>query len=162
MRIIGQGSVKLFCKRPNKASPFILLLENVYFIPECIVNLVSMSQLGIDSIAFNSETPCLKAFSSTEVLCSISQINCHYVLNVVPRPETAFMESIDPIYLILSLLKHSLLLWHRRLGHTSLGKICQAIKTTKGINLNIPTIKKLLFCEACAFGKSQKSILQSL
>ena len=72
------------------------------------------------------------------------------------------MESMDPIYLILSLLEHSLLLWHQRLGHTSLGKIRQAIETTKGIDLNIPTIKKLLFCEACAFGKSQKSISRSL
>jgi hypothetical protein len=69
---MGQGSVKLFCKRPNKASPFILLLENVYFIFECTVNLVFMSQLGIDSIAFDLETPCLKAFSLTEVLYSIS------------------------------------------------------------------------------------------
>jgi hypothetical protein len=62
------------------------------------------------------------------------------------------------IYLILSPLEHSLLLWHRRLGHASLGKIRQAIETTKGIDLNIPTIKKLPFCEACAFGKSQKII----
>jgi hypothetical protein len=160
MRIMGQGSVKLFCRRPNKASLFILLLENVYFIPECSVNLISTSQLGIDSIAFDSEVPCLKAFRSSEVLCSISQINRHYVLNTVPRP--ALMESMDPIYLILSPLEHSLLLWHRRLGHASLGKIRQAIETTKGIDLNIPTIKKLPFCEACAFGKSQKSISRSL
>jgi hypothetical protein len=123
MRIMGQGFVKLFCRRLNKASPFILLLENVYFIPECTVNLVFMLQLGIDSIAFDLETPCLKAFGLTKVLCFISQINCYYVLNVVPRPETVFIESIDPIYLILSLLEHSLLLWHQRLGHTSLGKI---------------------------------------
>jgi hypothetical protein len=112
IRIMCQGFVKLFCRRPNKASPFILLLENVYFIPECTVNLVSTSQLGMDSIAFDSETPCLKAFGLTKVFCSISQINCYYVLNVVPRPETAFIESIDLIYLILSLLEHSLLLWH--------------------------------------------------
>jgi len=112
MKIIRQGFVKLFYKRPNKAFPFILLLENVYFILECIVNLVFMLQLGIDLIAFNSETPCLKAFGLTKVFCSISQINCYYVLNIVPRLETAFIESIDLIYLILSLLKHSLLLWH--------------------------------------------------
>jgi len=72
MRIMGQGFVKLFCRRPNKASLFILLLENVYFILECIVNLVSTSQLGMDSIVFDLETPCLKAFGSTKVLCSIS------------------------------------------------------------------------------------------
>jgi len=102
--------VKLFCKRPNKASLFILLLENVYFILKCTVNLVSTSQLGMDLIAFNSETPCLKAFGLTKVLCFISQINRHYILNVVPRLETAFMESMDLIYLILSLLEHSLLL----------------------------------------------------
>jgi len=72
MRIMGQGFVKLFCKRPNKASLFILLLENVYFILKCSVNLISMSQLGIDSIAFDLEVPCLKAFRLSEVLCSIS------------------------------------------------------------------------------------------
>jgi hypothetical protein len=108
MRIIGQGSVKLFCKRPNKASLFILLLENVYFIPKCSVNLISTSQLGIDSIAFDLEVPCLKAFRLSKVLCSISQINRYYVLNTVPR--LVLMESMDPIYLILSLLEHSLLL----------------------------------------------------
>ena len=72
------------------------------------------------------------------------------------------MESMDSSYLILSPLEHSLLLWHRRLGYASLGKIRQAIKTTKGIDINIPTIKKLPFCEACAFGKSQKVISRSL
>jgi hypothetical protein len=51
------------------------------------------------------------------------------------------MESMDPFYLILSPLEHSLLLWHRRLGHANLKKIRQAIKTTNGIDLNIPTIK---------------------
>jgi hypothetical protein len=64
--------------------------------------------------------------------------------------------------LILSLLEHSLLLWHQRLSHISLRKIRQAIRTTEGIDLNIPTIKKLPFCEACAFGKSQKIITQGL
>jgi hypothetical protein len=121
---------------------------------------VSTSQLSLDSIAFNLEVPCLKAFGSTEALCSISQINRHYVLNAIPQPKLAFIESMDPIYLILSPLEHSLLLWHRRLGHASLGKIRQAIKTTSGIDLNIPTIKRLPFYEACAFGKSQKIISQ--
>jgi hypothetical protein len=168
MRIVGQGSVTLLCKqsnvckRPNRASPFRLQLEDVYFILECTVNLVSTTQLSTVSIAFDSEVPCLKAFGSTEVLCSITQINCHYVLNATPKPESAFMESIDSIYLILSPLEHSLLLWHRRLGHASLEKIKQAIRTTEGIDLNIPTIKKLPFCEACAFSKSQKIVLQSL
>jgi hypothetical protein len=188
MRIIGQGFVKLLCKRPNAArttdfrpkygrktgthpksrretASFLLQLKDVYFIPECTVNLVSTSQLSQDSIAFDSEIPCLKAFGTSEALCSITQFKRHYVLNAVPRLETAFMESmnpnLDPIYLILSPLEHSLLLWHRRLGHISLGKIRQAIKTTEGIDLNIPTIKRLPFCEACAFGKSQKSILRS-
>jgi hypothetical protein len=137
-------------------------LEDVYFIPECTVNLVSTTQLSTVSIAFDSEVPCLKAFGSTEVLCSITQINRHYVLNATPKPESAFMESIDSIYLILSLLEHSLLLWHQQLRHANLEKIKQAIRTTEGIDLNIPTIKKLPFCEACAFGKSQKIVLRSL
>jgi len=154
IKIVGQGSVSLLCKQPNGASPFLLQLKNVYFIPECTVNLVSTSQLGQDCIAFDSEVPYLKAFGSTKkALCSISQINRHYILNAIPRPRSAFMESIDPNYLILSPLEHSLLLWHRRLGHTSLEKIRQAIRTTEGIDLNIPTIKKLPFCEVCAFGK---------
>ena len=72
MKIIKQGFVKLFYKRLNKASPFILLLENMYFILKCIVNLVSTLQLSIDLIAFNLKTPCLKAFSLTKVLCFIS------------------------------------------------------------------------------------------
>jgi hypothetical protein len=116
MRIVGQGSMTLLCKqsnvckRPNRASPFQLQLEDVYFILECTVNLVSTTQLSTVSIAFDSEVPCLKAFSSTEVLCSITQINCYYILNATPKPESAFMESIDLIYLILSLLEHLLLL----------------------------------------------------
>jgi hypothetical protein len=71
MRIVGQGSIELLCKR-NGASPFPLQLKDVYFIPECTVNLVSTSQLSTDSIAFDSEVPCLKAFGTIEVLCSIS------------------------------------------------------------------------------------------
>jgi hypothetical protein len=107
--------VKLFCKRPNKASPFIILLENVYFILEYIVNLISTSQLGIDLIAFNLEILCLKAFSLTKVLCFIFQINCYYVLNTVPGPKSTFMKYMNlnlnlDIYLILSLLEHLLLL----------------------------------------------------
>jgi hypothetical protein len=113
MRIVGQGSVTLLCKRPNGVSPFLLQLKNIYFILECTINLISTSQLSTNSIAFDSEVPCLKAFSSTETLCSISQVNCHYVLNAIPSPklELAFINlNLDPIYLILSLLEHSLLL----------------------------------------------------
>ena len=62
-------------------------------------------------------------------------------------------------YLILDPLEHQLLVWHRRLGHASLGKIRQAIGTTKGIDISIPPlIRKLPFCEACALGKSKKKI----
>jgi hypothetical protein len=85
-------------------------LEDVYFILECTVNLVSTTQLSTVLIAFDSEVPYLKAFGLIEVLCSITQINCHYVLKATPKPESAFMESIDSIYLILSPLEHSLLL----------------------------------------------------
>jgi hypothetical protein len=161
MSIMGQGPVKLLCKQPNGASPFLLQLKNVYFIPDCTVNLVSTFQLSLDSIAFDSEVPCLKEFRSTEALCSISQINRHYTLNVIPSSKLEFMEHMSPnqdIYLILSPLEHTLLLWHRRLGHASLGKIRQAARTTEGIDLNIHAIKRLPFCEACAFGKSQKII----
>ena len=105
----------------------------------------------------------MKAFSLAEALCSISKINRHYVLNAIPRPKAEFIESIDPIYLILDPLEHLLLVWHQRLGYASLGTIRKAIRATEGIDLNIPTkIKMLPFCEACAFGKSQKSILQNL
>jgi hypothetical protein len=110
--IIGQGFVKLLCKQSNRASPFLLQLKDVYFILNCTVNLVSTFQLSTNLIAFDSEIPCLKAFSLTEALCSISQINCHYVLDTMPSPKSAFMEFIDSTYLILSLLEHSLLLWH--------------------------------------------------
>jgi hypothetical protein len=110
MSIIGQGSVKLLCKRPSRASPFLLQLENVYFIPNCTVNLVSTSQLGTDSIAFDSEVPCLKAFGLAEALCSVTQTGRHYALDAIPRLDSTFVESIDPIYLILSPLEHSLLL----------------------------------------------------
>src|SRR5436305_5781046 len=62
-------------------------------------------------------------------------------------------------YLILDPLEHQLLIWYRRLGHASLGKICQAIGTTKGIDISIPpSIRKLPFCKACALGKSKKKI----
>jgi hypothetical protein len=112
MSIMGQGPVTLLCKQSNRISSFLLQLQNVYFIPDCTVNLVSTFQLSLDSIAFDSEVPCLKAFSSIEVLCSISQINRHYVLDALPGPKSAFMESMDSSYLILSPLEHSLLLWH--------------------------------------------------
>ena len=165
MRIVGQGSVKLLCKRPNRACPFLLLLENVYFIPECTVNLVSTFRLSVDSIAFDSETPCLKAFGSREILCLVTQINRHYTLDTIPQPKSAFIECMNSNldnYLILDPVEHSLLIWHWRLGHASLKTIQQVLETTKGIDITIPkTIKKLLFCEACALGKSQKNISRS-
>ena len=161
MRIIGQGTVRLLCKRPNGASPFPLKLKDVYFIPNCTINLVSAFQLSTDSIAFDSEVPCLKAFGSMETLCMVTQTNCHYALDAIPRSKSAFMEQMisNDNYLILDPLQHSLLLWHRRLGHASLRTIRRAVKTSRGIKLTIPSqIKKLPFCEACALGKSQKTI----
>ena len=161
MRIIGQGTVRLLCKCPNGASPFPLELRDVYFIPNCTVNLVSTFQLSTDSIAFDSEVPCLKAFGSMEALCVVTQTNCHYALDAIPRSKSAFMEQMisNDNYLILEPLEHSLLLWHRHLGHASLRTIQQAVKTSRGIKLTIPSqIKKLPFCEACALGKSQKTI----
>ena len=114
MRIIRQGSVTLLCKRPNGALPFLLQLKNVYFILACTVNLVLTSQLSQDLIVFNSEVPCLKAFSLKQALCSVTQISCYYALDATPGPKSTFLECIssnlDPIYLILSLLEHSLFL----------------------------------------------------
>jgi hypothetical protein len=110
MRIIRQGSITLLCKRPNGVSPFPLQLKDVYFIPKCTVNLVSTSQLSEDSIAFNLEVLCLKAFGSIETLYSITQINRHYVLNAIPSLKSAFIESMNSSYLILDPLEHSLLL----------------------------------------------------
>jgi len=46
MSIIRQGFVRLLCKHPNRASPSLLQLKDVYFIPKCTVNLVSTSQLS--------------------------------------------------------------------------------------------------------------------
>ena len=96
-----------------------------------------------------------------EALCVVTQTNCHYALDAIPRSKSAFMEQMisNDNYLILDPLEHSLLLWHRRLGHASLRTIRQAVKTSRGIKLTIPSqIKKLPFCEACALGKSQKTI----
>lgn len=119
MRIIGKGSIKLPCKRPNQIKPFLLQLKDVYFIPECTVNLISASQLGLDSIAFDSEIPCLRAFSSREILCSIAQVNRYYVLDTVQCSKPAFFLESDnfliqgPLelgnYLILDPLEHKLL-----------------------------------------------------
>jgi hypothetical protein len=158
MRILGQGTVNLLCKCPNRKSPFILQLENVYFIPECTVNLVSTFQLSLHAIAFDSEIPCLKAFGTTDILCAVTPIHRHYALDAIPKFKSEFMEFTGhDNYLILDPLEHQLLIWHRRLGHASLGKIRQAIEKTQGIDLSIPpSIRKLPFCEACALGKSQK------
>src|SRR5438045_186808 len=164
MRIIRQVTGSLLFKRSNVASPFPLKLRDVYFILNCTVNLVSTFQLSTDSIAFDSEVPCLKAFGSMEALCVVTQTNRHYALDAIPRSKSAFMEQMisNNNYLILDPLEHSLLLWHRCLGHASLQTIRQAVKTSRGIKLTIPSqIKKLPFCEACALGKSQKTISQN-
>ena len=115
MQILDKGLVKLFSKYPNGVSPFLLLLKNVYFILECTINLVSTFQLSIDSIIFDLEVLCLKLFGSTTILCSITQINCYYTLDTIPRPKLVFLEftsSNSNNYLILDPLEHLLLIWH--------------------------------------------------
>src|SRR6266487_6526587 len=109
--------------------------------PEYTVNLVSTFQLSTDAIRFDSEILCLKAFGTTDILCAVTQIHRHYTLDAIPKSKSEFIEFIGcDNYLILDLLEHQLLLWHQRLGHASLGTICQAIETTKGINISIPPL----------------------
>src|SRR6266536_317178 len=100
--------------------------------PEYTVNLVSTFQLSTDTIRFDSEILCLKAFGITDILCAVTQIHCHYALDAIPKSKSEFMEFTGhDNYLILDPLEYQLLIWHQRLRHTSLRKICQAIKTTK-------------------------------
>ena len=113
IRILGQGIVKLLCKCPNRNSPFLLKLGNVYFIPRCTVNLVLTFQLSTKSIVFDSKIPCLKQFGKTKILCTVTQIHRYYTLDAIPKTKSEFMEFTRyDNYLILDPLEHQLLVWH--------------------------------------------------
>ena len=111
IRILGQGTVKLLCKHPNRNPLFLLLLGNVYFIPEYTVNLVSTFQLSTDSIVFDLKVPCLRLFGKTEILCIVTQIDRYYILDTIPKSKSEFIEFTGyNNYLILDLLEYQLLL----------------------------------------------------
>ena len=113
IRILGQGIVNFLCKCSNRKSPFILQLENVYFILEYTINLVLIFQLSLYIIIFNLEILCLKAFSIIDILCTVTQIYCYYTLNAILKFKSEFIEFIEyNNYLILDLLEHQLLIWH--------------------------------------------------
>jgi len=107
IRILGQGIVNFLCKCSNRKSPFILQLENVYFILECTVNLVSTFQLSLYIITFNLEILYLKAFSTTDILYTVTLIHYYYALNAISKFKLEFIEFTGhDNYLILDLLEH--------------------------------------------------------
>jgi hypothetical protein len=85
-------------------------LGNIYFIPEYTVNLVSIFQLNTELIVFDLEISCLKLFNKTEILCTIIQIYCYYIFNIILKTKSEFIEFTEyNNYLILNLLEYQLL-----------------------------------------------------
>lgn len=130
-------------------------LKEVIYSPELLANLISAGMLydeGYD-IRWNARSADVYAPDGTHLL----------TFHRNPRHSTLWQIQVSPptSHKACSTLADSTAnaeLWHRRLGHLHPAGVILFLKSS---GLSTPTIKEFPFCDACAMGKTTRSILTS-
>ena len=146
---IGLGDIKL-----HIAHGAHIVLQNVLYIPNAAVRLISVSTLARDSqaIAHFDEASCWITNKSTGGIIACSSLlptKNLYSLNLLsPHAEHAFTISHAP----------DLATWHRRLGHANYQAVREMAKNglIPGMPTNFPLANPPK-CEFCVLGKQTKT-----
>lgn len=137
IKIDSVGKVEELVQAGNKVSK--ITFENVQYVPELCVNLISISQIVKKghSVLFNING-CEVLDSKENVIATRSLVDNMFKLNNVAK-ECAYSAKANKNYIYL---------WHRRLGHASVGKMKRVLNCS---------IKEKEKCEIRVKGKATRT-----
>lgn len=123
----GYGDVLVDLKQDGKPTP--MLIKNVWFVPQLDTNLLSVAELGEDSVTVYINAPNLPSLvlRNGKYLGLIHSINRKYWLSTTGLEAESFRETLIQNNIATALAisskgkqKLSMRTWHRRLGHLGL------------------------------------------
>ena len=145
----------------------ILVLNNVLYIPQCPVNLVSLGLLNQHKVYFDKLNWNLFLLSTRDIIGYAPRVNTNFMLKTLHTPDLAihltrieadiFQWPETAIYHTSSKVK--LTTWHARLGHLNISS-CR--KYLKGLDVSfLDDIKDDWYCSSCELGKATKQYNRS-
>ena len=145
----------------------ILVLNNVLYIPQCPVNLVSLGLLNQHKVYFDNLNWNLFLLSTRDIIGYAPRVNTNFMLKTLHTPDLAiqltrieadiFQWPETAIYHTSSKVK--LTTWHARLGHLNISS-CR--KYLKGLDVSfLDDIKDDWYWSSCELGKATKQYNRS-
>ena len=152
------GSLLLRCFRNSSATPALVTLTNVLFVPYMRTNLLSVASLADKrcTVKFGSDKFVVHNHNDEEVLTgtregNLFRVACTHVSGhaIDKIPEQAHLTYVDPV--------QSVSLWHYRLGHVGIQKVHNTLSAG-----GIPVKNSSLgVCGSCAMGGQHRDSFPS-
>ena len=120
------------------------ILDNVRLVPKLRRNLISLGMLDVDGSTYKFENGVLRVMKGSIVMLKGVLKQGLYILQG---------EAIIGDAAATSVSQDQTLLWHKRLGHISMGGLQQLCR--QGI-LDSSKITEMDLCEVCTLGKSHR------
>jgi hypothetical protein len=146
LQVSGVGIVVFRCRRP-RSDDYTLRLSDVYFAPDCPVNLVFRYLLRMLDIYFDGRTNILRSMVDSSL---VAEMPYHGRFN-------RFTLADELVFTLVDETQERLLIWHKRLGYALVPAMARISEAVRGIP-KINSKDKLPPCEACALLKSKKVV----
>lgn len=141
-KIAVKASGDLLKKVLSKHGENEILIKNVQYVPDLCTNLLSVAQMvqNGNTVVFNRDG-CIIYNANRKVIATASLVNNMFKLDTVDSDYALSAKSADDV-----------ILWHRRMGHLSLGGM-QKLKNCAELNVSSIAKHGELNCIVCAEGK---------
>ena len=158
----GRGTIHKTLILEDGLPSSILILNNVLYIPQCPVNLVSLGMLNQHDIFYDNSNWRLFMGSTAKVIGHVPRVDNNFMLQTVDTPDMRMhlskvdedtYQGLDVTICQIS-VKSKLTTWHARLGHLNI-PTCRKYLKTLDITYD-DDINQGWFCHACEMGKAKK------
>ena len=158
----GRGTIQKTLTSEDGSPCSVLTLNNVLYIPQCPVSLVSLGLLNQHSIFYDNSNWRLFLEPTKKIICYVPRVNSNFMLQTIDTldmrmhlnkiDENTYQEENVAIH--QTFIKFKLTTWHARLGHLNIPTCRKYLKT---LNITfVDDINQGWFCHACEMGKATK------
>ena len=158
----GRGMIRKTLALQDDSPSSVLILNNVLFIPQCPVNLVSLALLNQNNIYYDNVNWTLFNGISQNIIGYVPRVNTNFVLKTLDAPDVAthlmqtdestFQWPNTSVYHTSAITDLST--WHARLGHLNL-ITCRAFLKRLDVSYS-DNVNKDWYCSSCELGKATK------
>ncbi len=160
----GRGKIQLRLGLKNGSEELILNLQNVYYLPKSLYNLVSLGLLNDNGIYYDNKNETLYEVNTRQTLAHVQRWRNSYLLkplnlsdgavNILRVDDSTYQWPTNILHTMAN-SSHSTTLttWHKRLGHTNF----TSLKTfLRGLEIPFVDDSKNYICDSCNKVKATK------